>query len=60
MFRLHDEYVQAYNEEYEKGNIGNGKNYDPKNKKSVFEFELYPKSHPVLKNRSFNLVCCKY
>jgi hypothetical protein len=60
LFKIHDEYIQAYNDEYQKGNIGNGKNYGQNLDRAGFEFELYPKSHPVLKNKNFNLISSKY
>ena len=43
------------------GNIGNGKNYQPGSNLGIgYEYELYPKSHPVLKNENYNLVLAKF
>jgi surface antigen len=47
---IHDNYIEAYNEQYELGNIGNGKNWDATTNADGFRFELYPKSHPVLRH----------
>jgi hypothetical protein len=50
---LHDDYIEAYNKQYEEGKIGNGKNFDPDSNTEGFDFELYPKSHPVLRHKNF-------
>lgn len=55
----HDDYIDSYNRLYENGKIGNGKVWDPTTSSSGYRFELYPKSHPVLKSSSFPIIQAK-
>ena len=56
---IHDQYIIAYNDQYQTGKIGNGKNYEPLGHVVGYEFEAYPKSHPILKLESYQLVSSK-
>ena len=57
---IHNDYIDAYNEQYNIGNIGNGRNFEPGTNTEGYQFELYPKSHPVLKHSNFNLWGAKF
>lgn len=57
---VHDDYIEAYNKEYENGNIGNGNNYVPGSNGDGYEFEIYPKSHPVLNHKSMGIWGAKF
>lgn len=57
--QIHDDYIEAYNKQYEDGNIGNGMNWDPNTVGDGYKFKLYPESHPVLKSGSFPIVQAK-
>lgn len=57
--RVHKDYIAAYNKEYELGHIGNGKEWDQNTYTGGYRFELYPKSHPVLKSENFIIVQAK-
>jgi hypothetical protein len=53
LLKLHDEYIQAYNDKFTKGKIGNGKTYKPEDQEGGFDYDIYPKSHPVLRDKNF-------
>ena len=57
---MHDDYIEAYNREfYEKQTIGNGKNWDSSTSTEGYNFELYPQSHPIFKQRNFEIMGAK-